>query len=68
MKRKMTAEEWLKENCKDTDCDRLMERLSDTMWTRNVIQYMSEYAEYMESEDPYDPPTLRYRDDGGSEQ
>jgi hypothetical protein len=43
----LTPEEWLLENCKDVDCDRLMERLSDTMWTRNVVQYMKEYAEYI---------------------
>jgi hypothetical protein len=41
----MRVEEWLIKNCKLEDWNRLEEKLSDCLWTNNVIDYMEKYAE-----------------------
>lgn len=44
----LKAEDWLKENCKDSDWDKLTdENLSDFIHTSNVIKYMRDYSLYV---------------------
>ncbi len=39
-----SAEEYLNKHCKPDDWDRLEERLKDSLFTNNVIEYMEQYA------------------------
>ena len=45
----LSPEDWLKKHCKLNDWARLEECLNDTLWTGNVIKYMSEYVKYVKS-------------------
>ena len=42
----LTAEEWLKENCKTDDWNGIEDQLKDSLWTNNVIKYMHQYHDY----------------------
>ncbi len=49
-KQSVNAEEWLNSNCKQNDWAKLEEGLNDSLWTSNVIQYMTEYSNTVNAE------------------
>jgi hypothetical protein len=39
----MKAENWLNDNVKDDDWNKLEEGLNDSLWTNNVVKYMEAF-------------------------
>ena len=56
--KKISPEDWLKENCDLSDWNRLEEQLKDSLWTNNVVKYMQEYVKQYHREQSKGYPEL----------